>query len=181
MKKTVLTFFSLFLVAQISFAQEKETKAEDPFDLTEINKKIEEIGVPTVQSVSKLESKSLDLFQAGNWEEALPVLESYAKNANWLSNILAAGLEPYYGASYDTRKDYPYRKLKPLIPLEERANKLRRKRNEAFVMQAECHDELGNKEQAVALYIKALNLISLDNKEWWDRARTGLYDIIGAQ
>ena len=172
-----LFLFTLFI--NTSCGQEVESDADDPFNLSEINKYIEEIGVPSLQYVSELDSVSLNLFQSGNCEEALPALEAYAKNANWLANIVSSGLEPYYGASYDSRKDYPYSALRPLIPYESIANGLKRKRNHSFVMQAECHEILGNRNQAVALYIKALKLISLDDKEWWDRSRVGLYDIVG--
>jgi len=175
------TFLIFGLVTTSLTAQNNQESSSDPFDLTEINSRIDELGVPTVNSVNELEVNSERLFDEGNCEEALPVLESFAKNANWLSNIIATGIEPYYGASYDSRDNFPYRKLKPLIPLEEQANLLRSKRNHSFVMQAECHEKLGNKEQAVALYIKALNLISLDDGEWWDRARAGLYTIVGVQ
>jgi len=134
MKKILFITLIALLSSNYALAQDQETESEDPFDLTEINDKIEELGVPTVESVSQLETSAVELFEANNCEEALPALEAFSKNANWLSNIISSGLEPYYGASYDTRQDFPYRNLRPLIPIEERANELRQKRNESFVM-----------------------------------------------
>lgn len=181
MRRIIFATFIALLCSNIVLAQDQQTASEDPFDLTEINDKIEELGIPTNESVSQLEKSALEFFESNNCEEALPALESFSKNANWLSNIISSGLEPYYGASYDSREDFPYRKLRPLIPIEERANELRQKRNESFVMQAECHATIGNEKEAVAIYIKALDLISLENEEWWERARTGLFEIVGFQ
>ena len=152
---------------------------EDPFDISGILEQIEEYGVPTCSSVAELEAKAMNLFTQGNYVAAMEALEAFAKHANWLANIIVAGLEPFYGASYDDRKSFPYySRGDALIEFERRANEYKTKRNHAMVMQAECAVQLGVTTQAVAMFMKALDLIDIEDYEWWDRARDGLYALI---
>lgn len=92
--------------------------------------------------------------------------------------MISANLDPYYGASYDDRKDYPYAKIKPLIPLETMANEYKKKRNIAFAMHGECLLKTGDKKAAIPLLLKALDLIDIDNEIWWERTRKNLLWII---
>jgi hypothetical protein len=55
---------------------------------------------------------------------------------------------------------------------------LRRKRNRALVIQAECELKLGNKEHGLALLINALALIDLKDTEYWTKARGLLYSLV---
>lgn len=174
MKKLILVF-GILLIYTSTNAQDTSS---DPFDLSNINSQIEEIGLPTYPSVRELYVTAQQLYDLENCTEAIPAFESLAKNANWLANMITSGLEPYYDASYDDRKAYPYSKAQKLIPIESKANNLKEIRNIAFVRQANCHTKLANNNKAVALYIKALELIDIDNEELWNEARTGLYNII---
>ncbi len=54
----------------------------------------------------------------------------------------------------------------------------RRKRNIAMVMQADRLVALGEKNKAVSLLVKALDLIDINNEEWWNKARKQLYSLI---
>lgn len=162
----------------VNLDAKENNKSADPFDLSSTQKQVDELGVPTVSEVNSLESKAKELYSSGNYSAALPVLEEYAKKANWLANLISAGLEPYYGASYDDRKDFPYSKASKLIPIEATANDYRKKRNRAMVMQAECLIKTGKKEKAVSLLVRALDLIDIENEEWWDKAKMHLYEII---
>jgi len=165
-------FVPLTLIAQ-------ETKPSDPFDLTATETKMKELGIPTVSLVDEFEQNAKDLFTAGKWREAATALHEYAKQANWLANLISAGLEPYYNASYDDRKFLSYSQLNSLGSFEEKANEYKRKRNRAMVMQVECMVKLGDKEKAVALLVKALDLINVKNDLWWTRARKQFYSLIG--
>jgi tetratricopeptide (TPR) repeat protein len=174
MKKTIV--LAVFLITVT--LQGEENKISDPFDLSASSSKVKELGVITQPQVDALERKANELFNNGKYKEAIPALEEFAKKANWLANLIAASLKPYYGASYDDKKSYPYSELEPLIPLESLANSYKKKRNIAFVMQAECLIKIGDNESAVPLLLKALDLIDIDNDLWWKKARNSLTRII---
>lgn len=175
MKKEILIFTCLFSL----FANAEEIKApSDPFDLSESASKIKELGIVTKSEVDKLELRAQELFKAENCKEAVKTLAEYARKANWLANMISANLDPYYTARYDDRKKYDFNKLKPLIPLESMSNDYKRKRDRAFVMQGECYLKMGNKEEALPLLLKALDLLNLEEDEWWERARKNLLTII---
>ena len=80
-------------------------------------------------AVDAIEVEARALFNADDCQAAIPVLADYSQKSNWLANMIAASLDPYYGASYDERKDYPYSKLSALVPLETMANEYKTKRN----------------------------------------------------
>ncbi len=174
MKKIIL--FTLALTPLNAFSEEK--KIVDPFDLSASASKVEELGVITRPEVDALEEKAKNLFNSGNCKAAIPVLIEYSKKSNWLANLIAATLDPYYGASYDDRKGYSYDKLKPLIPLESLSNDYKKKRNIAFAMQGECLTKLGDNKGAIPVLLKALDLIDIDNDIWWTRTNNNLLEII---
>ena len=176
----VAAILALFMLcAGLACAQEASAEA-DPFDLSEAQRLVEEYGVPKQGRVDVLGTQAEELFSQGNWAEALRALEESARQANWLANLIVAGLEPYYGASYDDKKGFSSSKIMELATFETLANKYKEKRNHAMVMQAECHVKLGDTESAVSYYYRALDLIGIDDP-WWDRARTGLYELIGVR
>lgn len=154
------------------------TSDADPFDLSPSTAKVDELGVVTQTEVDGLEQRSKELFNAGNCKAAIPVLEEYAKKANWLANMVSATLDPYYGASRRDREDFSYTKLQKLIPLETLANNYKGKRNIAFAMQGECLMEMGENERAIPMLLKALDLIALEDTAWWDRTRENLLTIL---
>lgn len=169
----------LFIIAIISikaFAEEKNII--DPFDLSASASKVEELGLITKPEVDTLEEKAKELFNSGNCKAAIPVLIEYSKKSNWLANMVAATLDPYYGASYDDRKGYSYDKLKVLIPLESLSNDYKKKRNIAFAMQGECLVKIGDNKGAIPVLLKALDLIDIDNDIWWERTRNNLLKVI---
>lgn len=172
MSKSVIILIVCLIGAASAYSQ------EDPFDLSAEKKQIAELGVPTISEVKTLEEKAKSLFQSGNYTEAVPALETYARKANWLANLIAAGLKPFYDASYDDRKEFPRSKINILANYESLSNSYKAKRNRAMVMQAECLIKQGNREDATALLVRALDLIGIDQEEWWIRARKSLYDIV---
>jgi len=159
----------------VNNVQAKEIK--DPFDTSATDKKIKELGVPTISSVDAMEKKAKDLFLSGNCKSAVTALDKYAKTANHLANIISAGLDPYYGADYDDRKYFSG--VKQLAVFEQKSNDYKAKRNRARVMQGECLAKLGKKNESVSVLIGALDLIDIDDREWWERARKALYEQIG--
>ncbi|MGR5461149.1 hypothetical protein [Vibrio sp. PNB22_1_1] len=176
MKKTLLALS--VLLSSCVFAETPKLPS-DPFDLSASTQQVGELGVITKADVDTLEQRSKDLFNAGKCKEAIPVLVEYSKKANWLANMISASLDPYYGASYDDRKSYPYEKIKPLIPLETMSNEYKAKRDIAFAMQGECLVKTGDKEAAIPVLLKTLDLLSIDNEVWWERTRNNLLAIIG--
>jgi len=179
---TIFIVFTIFLILFSSigvFGQ--QNLADEPFDLSEYEKEIKESGIPTPSEVDTLKEKAFNFFNNGNYEEAEKAFDRWAKSANWLANIIASGLEPFYGASYDDRDNFSYSKVKKISSYESLANDLKRQRNEAMVMRAESFANLNNNEKSVQLYIKSLDLIDINNWDLWIKAANGLYEIVNVE
>lgn len=174
MKKTILCVIAIISLNAIA----EEKKISDPFDLSASASKVDELGIVTKSEVDALEEKARLLFNAGNCKAAIPLLTEYSKKSNWLANMIAATLDPYYGASYDDRKSFPYEKLKPLIPLESLSNDYKMKRNIAIAMQGECLVKTGDNKTAIPVLLKALDLIDIENDVWWGRTKNNLLQVI---
>jgi hypothetical protein len=162
-------------------AQEKgpaQSQSENPFDLTAAKQKIGD-RVPTVSTVAALEKQARDLYDSGNCKAAVDALDQFGNEANRLSNLIARGLQPFYAASYDKRQEFSGAAVQRLVPLEKLGNDYKAKRNQAIVEEAECLVKLNNKEKAAAMYYQALGLIDVKDAVLWDRARTGLYALLG--
>jgi len=151
---------------------------ENPFDISASQKEIDEYGVPTVSFVEQMGKKCDELYDKGMWKEAASAYELYAKNANWLANLIAAGLDPYYSASYDHKKGFPQSELMQLIKYEKKANYFKYERNKAILRQGICYFKLADNKTALPLIVKALDLIQIDDKEQWTEARNVLYQIV---
>ena len=139
---------------------------------------MEGIGNYTKVEVQRMADEAVQLYEDGDYEIAEEALKEWARASNALANISSAGLEPFYDASYDDRKEFPYSKIKVFIPYQNLANKLKADRNHAMVMRAETLVKLDRKKEAIALYQKTLDLIDIDDWDWWIRAVNGLYEII---
>ncbi len=165
MRSMPLLIASLFVLGLTYSAAAQTKPSDDPFDTSAAQKKIAELGVPTTASVADLEKQAGDLFTQRDCGKAIPALERFARQANWLANLVAAGVQPFYSASYDSRKNFGTG-VSELVPYERMANEYKSKRDRAMVMQAECVISLGQKDRAVSLLVRSLDLISID-----DRAR----------
>lgn len=174
MKRILVTIGILMVFVGVTRAQEK-----DPMDISSEMEKIEKYGVPTIASVEKMKHFSDSLYDAKAWEAATEELEKFAKNANWLANLLSQCGEPYYSASYDDKKNMSYSTLKPFAPFETKANSLKAERNEAYVKMGICQKELGNTKKAVAYLYKGLDLLSIDQREYWLIAKDAIAEIVG--
>lgn len=174
MKRVFIAFGLLLVFVGVTRAQEK-----DPMDVSSEMEKIEKYGVPTVDAVSELKHRADSLYNAKDWEKAAIALDDYAKNANWLANLLSQCVEPYYSASYDDKKSISYFSLKPFVPFEDKANSLKEGRNEAYVKIGICQKELGNTKKAVAYLYKGLDLLSVDQRAYWEIAKNAIAEIVG--
>ena len=176
MKITILATLAVLSIS-IHAAEKTETVQPDPFDLSKNAKSIRELGIPTLSKVQALEQKATDLYKSQNWKAAAEANAEFAKGANWLANIISSGLKPYYGASYDDKKNFRS-DLSSLVALERQSNELRRKRNRAFVIQAECLINAGDRTGGFGLLLHALELIDINDKEYWSKARNMLYEMV---
>ena len=175
----VSLILALVLAVSTSYAYAQQTqspqKSGDPLDLSSSREKLGKLGIATPSVISGLESKAKTLVAANDCRNAIPALETFARQANTLANLITAGLQPFYGASDDDRRRAS---VGELAKYESLANDYKAKRDHAVVLQAECAAKLGQRDQAATLFINALNLLSVDDTEWWDRARAGLYGLI---
>ena len=156
-----------------------QSNGNNPFDLGETEESIREHGLPTVDHVAHLEAKAQELFDNEKGAVAIDALAAYARGANTLANILAAGLQPFYDASYDDQQNVPQSEIGKLAEFERLANAYRRKRDRAYVRQAHCYVEIGELEKAVPLLIRSLELMSMEESKMWTAARSLLYRIVG--
>lgn len=170
--KKVAVIFLVILFSLSVFSQ------EGSFDFSKYEEDLDKIGIPTMEKVEQLKEDAETLFNNGEFEKAEKALEDWAYSANFLSNIIQEGLQPFYGALRSEREDFPYTRVSALIPYEGILNDLRQQRNKAYIMRAESLAEIGEKKESIALYREVLNLISLDNWEDWIRATNGLYTLI---
>ena len=165
-----------FAVASFGQGQSGALQATNPFDLTKAREAVGD-SLPTVKSVAELEKRALDAFVANDCKTAAPLLNSYAKQANHLSNLIRIGLDPFYDASAEEKRNFRAG-VSSLIPYEKLVNDYLTKRNRAMVMEAECTAKTDPKA-AASMFFAALDLINIDDLEWWIRARKGLYSILG--
>ena len=150
-------------------AEEADTKTEisgDEFDLSEEQGKVAELGIPTISSVAELKKEADDLYAAKDYKNAATAYAVYAKNANWLANIISGTLEPYYGASYDDRKNWYPKKMEysSLSSAESTANGYKSERNRAMLYEGLCYYYENDYETAIPLLLKALDLIEIDDE-----------------
>lgn len=155
----------------------------DEFDVSADAAKVSELGIPTVSSVAELKSKADSLWKAGDYQAAAEAYSIYAKNANWLANLIAAGCEPYYGGSKDERSSF-YSATKggfysTVYNGERKSNSYKSERNRAMAYEALCYYKLGDYVTAVPLLTKALDLIEIDEVDYWELCTNALYDIVG--
>ena len=180
MKRIVCWFLCLVLMLSVT-----TVLAEDAFDTSADTKQVEELGVPTLASVQKLKSEADALWNQKKYSDAAAAYAIYAKQVNWLANLVSAGLDPYYNASSSDRKGYypsdTTMRTSALAKHEDKANRYKIERNRAIMREGLCYYYLKDYESALPLLLKALDLFSLDDNEVanWKTTMTALYDIIG--
>ena len=146
MKRILALLLCLMLALPIAAFAESADSADSEFDLSADQEKIAELGVPTVSAVAELKSNADTLWKNGDYEAAARAYAEYAKQANWLANIISGGLEPFYSASYDDRKNwYPDQlSFSDLSSAESKANSYKAERNRAMLYEGLCYYNLGD-------------------------------------
>lgn len=173
-KKIIISTLLILILSMSVFAEEKK----DLFSISDMKNDSNKIGIPTEKKIMDLEKKANELIADNNCKSAIEVLEEYQKVTNYYSKMIRQTLEPYYSASYDDKKKVPYDKISSLAVIENKANSFLLKRNIGMILQAECYVKLNQNEKAMFKYYDALDLISMDEIDAWERAQKGLLDII---
>lgn len=171
MKKYLLSIF-MALIAFSVYGQVGD------IDMTKIQAEIDEYGMPTISSVDQMLINADQLYDNKKWKEAADAYELFAKNANWLANLISTGLEPYYSASYDDKKSISYSVISPLIKYETKSNYYKGQRNKAILRQGICYYNLNDHKSSLPYILKALDLIGVKDTDQWKEARDILYAII---
>ena len=171
-------------IATAASAQEVQQTAalSDPLDLSQYESMIEKDGFPTLSKVGELEISANNAFKSGDCDAAIPIIVEYYTNANKLGNAIKQGLEPFYSAGYKEREQTSLGDEIPLlVAAEGEFNKLVRRRNAAWVMEAECLIKLGRKDEGIVRLFRALEFISIapEERDLWKRARTLLWEQVG--
>lgn len=176
--KKILLFLTLCLSS--SLAQQTDALA-NPTDISGYADLIKQGQLPTPKTVEAAKTRATALFDAKNCSEAMPALDNWATQANWLANLLKAGLEPYYNAASSDRKTVSGAFLSELAAFEGKSNLYKRERNLANVMKAECMVLNNQKVEAAALLARTLDYIDIEDRTLWDRARKDLFALIEIQ
>lgn len=181
MKKLILLALAVSAPAFAQTPPAQTSPSTNPNDLSRYQDIARGQNLPSIQAVANTKARAEALLAQGNCAQALPVLEAWATQANWLSNLLAAGLEPFYRAPSDERRAVPRARLDQLIPVENAANNYRADRNRAMIARADCLVRLNRPNEAAAVYARALDLIPASDTAAWDQALKGLYTLIGVR
>ena len=65
-----------------------------------------------------------------------------------------------------------------MVPLETLSNNYKKERNIAIAMHGDCMLRIGDRARAIPLLTKSLDLLSLENEEWWEKTRNNLLSIV---
>ncbi|NGM46440.1 hypothetical protein G5B31_12935 [Rhodobacter sp. SGA-6-6] len=159
-----------------------ESSVTDPLDLSRYEEMMNDEGFPTVEEVNVLEVRANEAFKSGDCTTALPIIVEFYTKANTLGNVLKQGLEPYYSAGYKDRDEADLSaEFRELVSVETEFNKLVRKRNAAWVMEAECLIKNGQKDEGLVRLFRALEFISIgiEDRELWKKTRRLLWEQVG--
>lgn len=170
------------LVTSLMTVTRAQEDTVSPEDLGEYQALVDSGVFPTAGNVALARQAAMAAFDSEQCESALPLIEEWISMANWHANLISAGLEPFYGALSSDRTDWFGRqtadKRSALIALEQSVNDARRQRNLGYVMRAECLAAVDRPLEALATFARALDLIDIDDTQLWERAQTGLYELI---
>lgn len=181
MKHILIGLLSVLATQNGSFAQESGLQSITDTDLSGYQVFNDDEDVVSLKDLEQLEASARTKFDAQDCEAALPEIIDFSEDANRLSNIIRQGIEPFYSASRDDQEVIGRNaKFDDMISAEATANKLLEKRNEFWVMEAECLFANGDKIGAVNRLYRALEYID-GRKETalWERARTQLWNAVG--
>jgi tetratricopeptide (TPR) repeat protein len=132
--------------------------------------------------VEVLEDTYRELVEANDCIAAIPAIVEFSEAANLASNLLRQGLEPFYDASRDARDSITRNRtlLNELVAAERMFNELLKQRNRAWVEEAKCLLEIGDREDAITRLYRALEFIDADSERGlWEEARRLLWAEVG--
>lgn len=172
----------IIMIALLLVLSPMALATDDELDISADAAKVEQLGIPTISSVNELKKKADELWISQDYANAATAYSEYAKQANWLANLIASGCDPFYGGTKDERSSF-YSSNKALFNIvsknESTANSYKAERNRAWTYQGLCYYHLGDYNAAVPILIKALDLIEIDQTEYWDLCVKALNDIVG--
>ena len=128
-------------------------------------------GVLEIEEKKLVSKAEIERLGEPNCDNAFEISDK----ANELANIYSQMLEPFYSA----RRDDESAAINTLrkwgaIEMESEANKLKRLRNVAILVNAECLFNAGDYKAALSNNYKALDLIDSKNTKLWKRS----YDLM---
>ncbi len=173
-KKAGIVLVSLLVIFSFSFTIFGQQ--ESTFNFSKYEQFIEEKGIPTMDKVEELRRKAEDLFEKKEFKKAESALKNWAYSAELLSNIISAGLEH----SYDNLTKVPSNKARAVLNYDDIINDLKTQRNKAYIKRAESLVEIGEKEEALILYLEVLGLITFSHETWddWTKAANSFFSFL---
>ncbi|MBC6437382.1 MAG: hypothetical protein GDA52_04420 [Rhodobacteraceae bacterium] len=166
----------LLLAASVILAGSHNAMAQD-MDATDLtNYEFFEDGetIKTLAQLQDMKGAYEALVADGNCRAAIPAIIAFYEAANQVSNLIRRGNEPYYDASRDDRERITIFSRVPesapeahnlaneLRAAEGAFNSLLRQRNRAWVEEAKCLLNEGEREAAILRLYRALDYISVD-------------------
>jgi len=171
----------IFIFVTVSFSPAFGQAISDT-DLSKYEVVEEGVKILTLSEVGSLEDDYLSSLENEGCEATLPKISNFYDSANVVANILRQGNEPYYDARRDdqTRIARNSALLGELVTAEQEMNGLLAKRNSAWVAEAKCLIQLGDREAGITRLMRALDFISGTNEaELWAEARLLLWSEVG--
>ena|SRR5690625_4652598 len=178
MKRALYIAFIFCILPVLPVAAQKD----DPTSIENYRLIDEGEPLPTTESLSEARTLALKAVNADNCEEALPLLQEWARQANILANITRQTVEPFYRASRDDQRSFVSRNkstFEELHATESRSNGFIRDRHGAWVAEAECLHRLDRPNAALTAAYRALAYISHTESKSWQKMRDLVWEITG--
>ncbi|WP_284264017.1 hypothetical protein [Roseicyclus amphidinii] len=178
-----MRFFGIVITALAIATSPVSAQDIDLTDLTRYEIIAEGEEARTLSDVEALEDAYQQLINAGDCDAAIPAIIEFYEAANIASNLIRRGNEPYYDARREDQESVARNRtlLDELISAERVFNTLLEQRNRAWVEEAKCLLETGERGAAVTRLYRALDYISTDERELWEEARRLLWAEVGFQ
>ena len=171
----------LIIVSFLTTPDASTAEESDAIDLSRYEIFSSEETIPTLTDLQDMEDEYKRMIANGNCEDAIPKIIEFYDSANQVSNLVRRGNEPYYDARRDDQEAAArdIRLLNELITAEKTFNNLIRQRNRAWVAEAKCLLEKGERREAITRLYRALDYIGVEERELWQEARTLLWAEVG--
>lgn len=176
MKRLValLTALCLAVTPVAVIAEENNT---DVLDNSAELAEVQSNGIPTEAIVNEMKANADALYAEGKYQEAADAYSEVAQKANYLANIMSQCLEPYYSSSSSSLPNGIEIKCN-LEALGKKANALKTIRNNCYVYEGVCYSKMGDDETALAILIKALDIVEYFQSDLWTIAAEEIMNII---